>query len=68
MILIKGGRVFVEGEFRELDVLIEGQKIKAIGKDLITDSRTRVIDARGKLVTPGFIDVHVHLRGTRLYP
>ncbi|NLJ83337.1 MAG: dihydroorotase [Halanaerobiaceae bacterium] len=62
MILIKGGRVFVEGEFRELDVLIEGQKIKAIGKDLITDSRTRVIDARGKLVTPGFIDVHVHLR------
>lgn len=34
MILIKGGRVFVEGEFREEDILIERQKIKAIGKDI----------------------------------
>lgn len=83
MILIKGGRVFVEGEFREEDILIERQKIKAIGKDIeagkgaganvtrrdketgkgnTIDGRVRVIDARGKLVTPGFIDVHVHLR------
>ncbi|MCX8028783.1 MAG: dihydroorotase [Brevinematales bacterium] len=61
-ILIKGGRVFcfknqINGE--ELDILIREKKIEKIGKNLPGNN---VIDARGMLVFPGFIDLHVHLR------
>jgi dihydroorotase len=43
-----------------LDILIEDGKINAIGKDL--GDADQVIDARGKTVFPGFIDLHCHLR------
>jgi len=42
------------------DVLIEGNKIAKVGKGLRGGGK--VIDATGKIVTPGFIDMHVHLR------
>lgn len=62
-ILIKGGRVLdpahnVEGVF---DVLIEDGKISRIDRDIPAQA-AEVIDAAGKLVTPGLIDIHVHLR------
>lgn len=44
----------------ESDVLIVDGKISQVGKDLPTDGAT-VIDAKGKWVTPGIIDVHSHL-------
>ncbi|MGI6524080.1 MAG: dihydroorotase [Bdellovibrionota bacterium] len=66
MILIKNGKVIdpataKEGEF---DVLIEGDKIKDLQKrGVIPDtSAEKIIDAKGKLVVPGLIDLHVHLR------
>ena len=37
------------------------EKIAAIGENL-TDSEAQVIDATGKVVSPGFIDMHTHLR------
>jgi len=48
------------GRLADSDVLIEGTKIKAVGKDL--DARgARVIDGRGRIVLPGFVDTHNHL-------
>ena len=45
---------------RRADVLIRDGKIAAIGTDL--GRADRVIDAKGMLVTPGLIDIHVHFR------
>lgn len=52
-----------EGRLSNTDVLIEGGKIKAIGKNLKAAS-AKVIDASGKHLTPGIIDEHSHIAGT----
>jgi len=62
-ILLKGARVVDPclNIDEELDVLIEGEKIGEVGKDIrIKDCE--VIDVKGKILCPGFIDLHVHLR------
>jgi N-acyl-D-aspartate/D-glutamate deacylase len=59
-VVIKGGEV-VDGtgaNRRRADVGIKGNRIVKIGE--ITEDAARTIDATGKLVTPGFIDVHTH--------
>ena len=64
MILIKNGRV-VDAESNTdeiLDVVIDGGKIKTIGKVEDDGSYEQVIDADGCVVAPGLIDVHVHFR------
>ena len=43
----------------EADVAVEGEQIAAIGKQLSRGSKE--IDARGKVVAPGFIDPHTHM-------
>ena len=43
------------------DVLVEGNLIKEIGKDLKTDDSTTVIDGGGRTLSPGFIDAHTHI-------
>jgi imidazolonepropionase-like amidohydrolase len=43
------------------DVLIANGRIQAIGKGLAAPADARVIDAKGKWVTPGLIDIHSHL-------
>jgi imidazolonepropionase-like amidohydrolase len=43
------------------DVLIEGGRIRAVGQSLAAPEGTQVIDAGGRWVTPGLIDVHSHL-------
>jgi dihydroorotase len=62
-LLVKGGRVIdpANNIDAQMDVLIEDGKISAVGKNLKTDG-AQIIDATGKLVTPGLIDIHVHLR------
>jgi len=62
---IKGGRVIEPGVNLDafLDVIIEGDRIKSLvapGDDF--PDVAEVIDATGKLVTPGLIDIHTHLR------
>lgn len=61
--LIKGGRVIdpSQGIDKVLDILIEKGKIKAIDENITTEN-AEIIDASGKIVTPGLIDIHVHLR------
>jgi cytosine/adenosine deaminase-related metal-dependent hydrolase len=53
------------GEFIEGDVLVEGKTIKAIGKNLQVGNATE-INARGKVVMPGFIDTHHHQAWTAI--
>jgi len=59
--LIKNGRLLTETGFEITDILIEDGKIAAIGSEISTDAE-QIIDAKGKLVAPGFVDLHVHLR------
>jgi dihydroorotase len=62
-ILIKGGRVISPAQKIDetCDILIDKGKIAAIGKGL-DGKGAEMIDASGKVVTPGLIDIHVHLR------
>lgn len=62
-ILIKGGQVIDAGRFNGLaDVLIEDGKVTAVGKSVKLKGQATIIEANGKLVLPGFVDLHVHLR------
>lgn len=62
-ILLKNGSVITSGnETQKRDILIAGGKIEKIGSDIHPEEQCTVYDLQGKLVTPGFIDVHVHLR------
>ena len=59
-ILFKNGNVFYHNKLQKLDVLIENDRIAAIAQEL-TDA-DEIIDLKGNLLTPGFVDIHVHLR------
>ena len=66
-ILIEGGRVIDPANTVDavLDVLIEDGRIAAVGPPRSARDAAppdRVLDARGKVVCPGFVDLHVHLR------
>ena len=61
--LIKGGIVLTQdvdlGELPNADILVEDDRIAAIGSNLEADGAT-VIDATGDIVIPGFVDTHRH--------
>jgi len=59
--MIKNGIVYQNGKFESLDILFEGHKITQIGKD-ISIKADETIDAAGKHVLPGLVDIHCHLR------
>ena len=69
-LLLTGALVFdgVGDELHAWDVLIENGEIREVGPDL--DAVAERIDASGKWVTPGFIDMHVHVgpRGYEVLP
>ena len=62
-LLIQGGHVIspADGLNGLFDVLVEDGLIREVGPQL-TRRADRIIDARGHIVAPGFIDLHVHLR------
>jgi 5-methylthioadenosine/S-adenosylhomocysteine deaminase len=61
--VIRGGAVMSMdpqvGDFPQADVLVEGKKIVAVGRNLHVGGASE-IDARGRIVMPGFIDTHHH--------
>lgn len=60
-LLIKNGEIVSDGKRFKADVLVEGEKIAAVGENLSAPAGAEVIDASGKFVFPGFIDPHVHI-------
>jgi dihydroorotase len=63
-LLIKGGRVIDPTQKLDevLDVLVADGVIREIGRNLAAPAGATVVDAGGCYVTPGLIDMHVHLR------
>ena len=62
-LVIRGGTLAdgSGGPLREADVAIDGGRITAVGR--VSGTGDEEIDARGKLVTPGFVDIHTHYDG-----
>jgi dihydropyrimidinase len=58
--LIKNGTLITASETLEADILIDGERITQIGKNL-RHPNADIIDANGKLIMPGGVDPHVHL-------
>jgi len=64
MKLIKNANLLSMAEinYQNMDILLEGSKIKAIGKLNVSDyPDVQVIDAQGNFVTPGIVDPHCHV-------
>ncbi|MGB3634685.1 MAG: amidohydrolase family protein, partial [Rubrobacteraceae bacterium] len=59
-LLFTGGRVVTAAGSYEADVLVEDEKIVAVGTELEANGAEEV-DVSGKLVMPGFIDAHTHM-------
>ncbi len=62
--LLKGGEVYAPEKLGKKDILIINNQIIAIGDSLsVSELSPTVIDVKGKIVCPGFIDQHVHITG-----
>ncbi|WP_158844041.1 amidohydrolase family protein [Saccharothrix deserti] len=59
-VLLAGGSVFDvrSGEVSQADVVVEGERIAAVGRGLDADE---AVDCAGSLLVPGFIDCHTHV-------
>lgn len=64
MLLLKGGQVIDPANKinKKADLLIEDNKIAQVGSGIKVDQKAAVIDVTGKIVVPGLIDMHTHLR------
>ncbi len=60
--LICGGDVVLPQGIKRADLLLEGNKIVKIAENIRRETDYKVIDASGKTVLAGIIDIHVHLR------
>lgn len=61
-IIIKNGQLFSkDGKLEAKDIKLENQIIVEIADEIVSDG-AEVIDASGLIVSPGFVDLHVHLR------
>jgi dihydroorotase len=63
-LLIRNGRVVdpSQGLDQGMDLLLEDGVVAGLGERLDAPARTKVFDAAGKVVAPGFVDLHTHLR------
>lgn len=63
-VLIEGARVFdgTGASARVADVLVEGERIVAVGPDLAAPAEATRVDGRGKTLIPGLHDLHTHTR------
>ncbi|MGH7561697.1 MAG: dihydroorotase [Gemmatimonadales bacterium] len=63
-LLIRGGRVIDPSRQTDgpADVLIHEGRIEAVGRNIPAPPGCQIVEAAGRVVSPGFVDVHVHLR------
>jgi imidazolonepropionase-like amidohydrolase len=64
LLAIKDGKVFTMDSNGIIDhavILIEGEIIKEVGRNIVIPDDAEVINAAGKYITPGFIDAHTHI-------
>jgi dihydroorotase len=61
-LLLSNARLVNEGEIRDADVLIDGERIVKIGASIAAPEGAEVIDLAGKYLLPGMIDDQVHFR------
>jgi len=62
--LLKGASLYAPSKLGKKDLLIAGSKVAAIEDEINIDSKhVRVIDCKGKIITPGFVDSLVHITG-----
>jgi len=61
-LLIKNARLINEGEIRDADVLVEGERIAKVASGVEAPDKATVIDAAGRYLIPGMIDDQVHFR------
>jgi cytosine/adenosine deaminase-related metal-dependent hydrolase len=63
-VLLQGGVVLTLdpqlGDFAQADVLIEGGKIREIRPNVVVSDDTAVVDAKSRIIIPGFVDTHSH--------
>ncbi len=62
-LVVKGGRLIdpARGVDEVLDVAVSGSKVARIAPSISKDEALYVLDAAGRIVTPGWIDIHVHV-------
>jgi dihydroorotase len=63
-ILIRGGRVIDPSRNSDgiADVYLQEGKVVSVGRNIVGEDGAQIIDATGRVVAPGLIDLHVHLR------
>ncbi len=59
--ILKGGKVYIDGEIKKQDILVSEGRIAAVS-DCLHSSYAKIIDCENKNIFPGLADVHVHLR------
>ena len=62
MKLLTNAQILQDGELTKVSILIDGKYIKKIAPQIDVDAGTEEIDLKGQFVSPGLVDVHVHLR------
>ncbi|HEY9246883.1 MAG TPA: dihydroorotase [Candidatus Methanoperedens sp.] len=61
-LVIKNARIFIDDAIQPAEIAVENGRISKLGKIISAKEFDRVIDAKGALVLPGAVDVHVHFR------
>ena len=60
--LLAGGRVYQRGGFVLADIAVKKGQVEAVSEKILPRPGDRIVDCTDRILVPGFVDVHVHLR------